>query len=278
MKNKILVLGCSYSAGYYEEIEPKVERVRHSSCWYHYIDIFKEYQIDVISTPGLGIISQIQILNVLYKNNFLNDYRYIIIQETLEPRICFSSDTDLLFHYKKNNFNVETESSKVNLLHYHRQENSTFKNYSMFFSPHHYDEIDIERNIHSCYLYKLSKEQQNFFLKMFIDNSLLFATDDDEHNIYVKTAHNLLDNIISKINARCFLFSMKMRYYFGNVCEHLNIDNVVETLSNNGLLNEIVYMSGGLFKDKKELIQGHQTKKGNIFIGNLLNEELKKLL
>tara|TARA_Y100000034_G_scaffold89105_1_gene107076 strand:+ start:335 stop:1165 length:831 start_codon:yes stop_codon:yes gene_type:complete len=99
---KILIFGCSYSAGSWEPYASKEERERekftatgksnidklieNSKGWYHYVDYFKDKDVTVIAISGDGYFAWYQLLLMLDGANKLN-YDEIWIQETNEPRV-----------------------------------------------------------------------------------------------------------------------------------------------------------------------------------------------
>ena len=90
MTKKILILGCSFTAGSYEPcyIENRAswqapDRIKNYKGWYFYTDYFKNKDVTVIACTGQGYWSYYQILCFLRQENKLN-YNEIWIQETLE--------------------------------------------------------------------------------------------------------------------------------------------------------------------------------------------------
>lgn len=114
-RKKILILGCSYSAGSYHvtynhstHINRGMPDGGNEECkpgsfgWYNYIDKLKGHETLVISFPGCGLMGYAQALFHFEKANskkftkhVLKDFDYIIIQESYEPRVWLG--TDLIF-------------------------------------------------------------------------------------------------------------------------------------------------------------------------------------
>lgn len=93
MTKKILVLGCSFTAGSYEcEVEGlnqpswiAPDKCTNLKGWWYFVDYFKDKDVTIIPTPAQGYWSYYQILLFLNEKNKLH-YNEIWIQETLEPR------------------------------------------------------------------------------------------------------------------------------------------------------------------------------------------------
>ena len=83
---KALVFGCSFTAGAYEWRGH--EHLLQHETWVKWLS--KDTQYDVYAMPGGGLIQQARVVEELYQRNLLSDYRYVLIQTTYEPRLCFS--------------------------------------------------------------------------------------------------------------------------------------------------------------------------------------------
>ena len=124
---KILILGCSFSAGSYkpylnaEEAEEKkytsalngpVDKlIKNSKGWYHFVDYFKDKDVTVIPIHGQGYFTWYQVLLMLDETNRLN-YDEIWIQETYEPRISFLEPKRLELGWNDPSYKQEVEDIK----------------------------------------------------------------------------------------------------------------------------------------------------------------------
>ena len=108
---KALVFGCSFTAGAYEWRGH--EHLLSHETWVKWLS--KDTQYDVYAMPGGGLIQQARVIEELYQRNLLSDYRYVLIQTTYEPRLCFSKS----YEYEKplylsKNINMHITGGKEN--------------------------------------------------------------------------------------------------------------------------------------------------------------------
>ena len=110
---KILIFGCSYSAGSYSY---QNQLIRGSQGWYHFINYFKESYIDVVSVSGGGMWAWYQIALMLQHTNRL-DYDEIWVQETFEPRVGDFKKSDIQFLAKNwsTDFYIDPSKSRATI-------------------------------------------------------------------------------------------------------------------------------------------------------------------
>tara|TARA_B100002019_G_scaffold291696_1_gene312621 strand:+ start:2585 stop:3283 length:699 start_codon:yes stop_codon:yes gene_type:complete len=91
---KLLILGCSFSAGHYTWAQPGIanfepdefgnEKLHQDYCWYDELGI----NYTAYAHPGGGLMAYCQCLSKID----LSGYSHIIIQETFEPRIVIQQE------------------------------------------------------------------------------------------------------------------------------------------------------------------------------------------
>ena len=105
MTYRILVLGCSFSAGYYTVDQHGVENPHSESGWWS--ELNPHYQYDVYSFFGGGYFNYAHLLTQLDTSV----YDAVIIQESWEPRVSVYGNTEWLPAQTHDNVTV-----------YHKQE------------------------------------------------------------------------------------------------------------------------------------------------------------
>ena len=92
--NKVLIIGCSFSEGWYELVGEE-EEVYRDYGWYD--ELPNNNQYTVYSHAGGGYLNYAHLLYQLRNSGELQQYSKCIIQETWEPRIClYHTDKYLL--------------------------------------------------------------------------------------------------------------------------------------------------------------------------------------
>jgi len=84
MKPKVLILGCSFTAGRYSLAPDNTEILHTDFGWYDQLS--KDYDYTVYSFQGGGAINYAHVIRTLHEQNKLKDYEHCIIQQTWEPR------------------------------------------------------------------------------------------------------------------------------------------------------------------------------------------------
>jgi len=108
-RKRILVLGCSFSAGSYiwddsnvlyhyvkqpdgttKKIDSGVgrEQIVWQTPWIKWLD--PQYHYTVYACPGGGIVQHSRVVEELYQEGLLEQYDYVLYQTTFEPRLCFT--------------------------------------------------------------------------------------------------------------------------------------------------------------------------------------------
>lgn len=127
--DKILILGCSFSAGSYAPIDSGKQPLNclynssnvkgsrdillNRRCWYHYVDHLNDKDVTVICCSGLGYWAWYQILLFLEDNNKLK-YNEIWIQEASPVRASVFN-VDLLARKLKQHILVENNVKLIDL-------------------------------------------------------------------------------------------------------------------------------------------------------------------
>jgi len=104
MKN-VLIIGCSHSRGsyYFDELVGK-EQIDRSGIggWWAFITFLKDYKKTVYANGGAGWIWYAEILNQILQKGDLLNYDMCIIQETYEPRLHITKNTQSEIYNFKN--------------------------------------------------------------------------------------------------------------------------------------------------------------------------------
>ena len=128
---KILIFGDSFTVGSYTKSNIYIP---YSDGWYHYVDYFKDKDVNVVATSGGGIWVWYQIIMMLYKTNRL-DYDEIWIQESWEPRIStldkitmhdISKYWDGYFNATHHHMNFRKKIKDINVFCIHSIQNQEF--------------------------------------------------------------------------------------------------------------------------------------------------------
>ena len=254
---KILIFGCSYSAGSWEPYASKEERERekftatgksdidklieNSKGWYHYVDYFKDKDVTVISISGDGYFAWYQLLLMLDDANKLN-YDEIWIQETYEPRVALLNikKLELEWNHPRNmkgidNIKVFNEWGYGNLLTLRASSNPNLKIWNIV------EQNTFEKNI--------------FFNGQFFNNIILKITE-------------LFQELCTKRGISGYVWSMDDLIMNCTRFTRLPLEHIFIELLNKKLVC-------GEHKNVTGLHEGdHQTEEGNKFIGKLINDAL----
>ena len=93
MKPKVLIFGCSFSAGRYSRTKQNTEQVHTDVGWYDQLS--KDYDYTVYSFHGGGAVNYAYTLSTMYNQNVLKNYQHCIIQQTWEPRFTLYQNEGL---------------------------------------------------------------------------------------------------------------------------------------------------------------------------------------
>ena len=105
---KILVIGCSFTAGSYiptyknlddyqyltNVYKRPIDEINDIRGWWYYVDYFKDKNVTVVACPGQGYFGYLQIMLYMIKE-LKWSFDEVWVQETHEPRICFNDHIDL---------------------------------------------------------------------------------------------------------------------------------------------------------------------------------------
>ena len=231
MKN-ILILGCSFSAGSF--INNKL--LTNSEGWYNFVDVFKGHNVTVISTPGNGYSLWFQILFLMDRYKKIKQYDQIIIQETLEPRLCFSDILELEFYIKSdfislleiiNNINrcIILANSRKNIW-----EGYNFKNIGgLILGPWGmYQEF--------------SKEIKNKLLKIYVGNW------DIMHEMIIESCKYKINKICEKNNIKKIAFHFPFIDTFRTTICHQTLK---ENIKLGTVINDQIISTGNLINQEK---------------------------
>jgi len=241
---KILILGCSYSAGSYklrtlpEKINisnlnhkkfkfmaPIIDFVDNYYGWWYFCDFFKDKDVTVVTIPGQGYLGYLQVLIQL-----VEDLKYhfdlIVVQETREPRISFTN-------YITNNIALQNPEFVGNFKYVHIESRHSF-------------------HLSPC-------RKQNY----------------QEYSI-----HQTFNKILSRSagnKLQEFAYDNNIKGYRFNFTDIVDLDNTYFPLINLGLQHTLLKE----LHEKKLLVTDsddcHQTEEGNKYIANILDRSLFKM-
>ncbi len=253
---KILIFGCSFSAGSYELLSSDNELyvknrktdiiIKDSKGWYHFVDYFNDKDVTVIVCPGQGYWSWYQLLLMMDATNQLN-FDEIWIQETYEPRV-----TLLNMKMAKLEWDHPDNKSIIDKIKLHFVDNPDRQT----------TRLSDAHNLNIEHLSMLLHTQQNSavdikyrFQDAHIKSNILNSDYVFFQNITPKIAE-LFQELCIKRNINGYVWSMA--HPIMNCTKFTRLLGYVQIeLSKNNLLCGY---------------QGHQTEEGNKYIGELINK------
>jgi len=281
---KLLILGCSFSAGSYgrnlawvegrKKPDPEFrfllrntdlqkttresskqiyeDIMKESLGWYHFVDIIKEYETTVLSFPGNGYSMWAQILNIMEKMEKLDQYDSIFIQESWEPRTCFC-DPLLLAQYIKIDWNIISENinnitRSIPIINHVENE--------LRHGPRHINGFLMEQD-------SIDKLKMKNSLKKEFNKYLLSPL----HDLIIEASARYIDNICKKYNINGYIFNIWKSYY-----NFTHIKRIKFNIKQDTLYSHLYEKKLLTYPDCWHV---HQTLDGNKEIGRLLNEQIK---
>lgn len=250
-KNKLLILGCSFTQGSYT-VDPKDklrEIIESNYGWYDKLDFFKDKKVDIYASGGCGLTTYASILNKLDRDGILNQYDTVIIQETSEPRLSlFNKNHTWMINKPSEIYNLRF----LNITHY-----STFANFPhVVFCVHPYALDWIFKN------YELEETNDKYKLDL----------------LSSPTLDDLVDH--SKTHIKFLLEKHKIKtYVFGLFGYHLT-DTFFHRLPLSPnlydfIMNYSITCLSSPEPNTKHLSK-HFSKYGNEVLGNMVNSALKE--
>jgi len=251
-KDKVLILGCSFTQGSYapDPTDTKREIIESSFGWYDKLSYFEDRQIDVYGCGGCGLTTYASILNQLDKNRTLKEYSSVIIQETSEPRLS-------LFQ-KNHTWNINIPDNPcaqrtLNITHY-----STFANHPHAVFCAHPFAIDwIFAH------YDLNETSDKYKLDLLLSPTLMDLVDQSKSHIKL---------LLEKNDISCFVFSLFGAHlsdpFFQRLPLSPNLYAMVKSIDTDCL-------SGPDLGIKH--LSKHFSIRGNEVLGELVNNAFKEL-
>ena len=139
MKPKVLILGCSFTAGRYSLAHDNTDIIHTDFGWYDQLS--KDYDYTVYSFHGGGAINYAYVIRTLHEQNKLKDYEHCIIQQTWEPRFMLYHSEEfegpvvidnrtLYTQLREYLFRTELDNPELDFFLEHRglEYNTTFEN------------------------------------------------------------------------------------------------------------------------------------------------------
>lgn len=242
---KILILGCSYTAGSYKLrtvpepnnistlnhkkyliFEPIIDIVDNYHGWWYFCDFFKDKDVTVVTIPGQGYFGYLQVLIQLVED-LKYHYDLVFVQETREPRISFTN-------WITNNIALQNPEFVDNFKYIHIESRHSFQ-----LSPCRAENYQ-EYSIHETFNKMLSRSAGNKLQEFAYDNN-------------IKGYRFNFANFIELDNTYFPLIDLGLRH---TLLKELREKNLLVTNSDNC----------------------HQTEEGNKYIGKLLNEKIHEYI
>jgi len=307
---KILIFGCSYSAGsyLYEKSESEwglnESLLQDSLGWFNFVDHFNDCKVTVISTWGEGCWFWYQYINIIM-NGDLSEYDEIWFQETAEPRTSLVYPEDFEIETRKRLYHIDKVAPNCEI---HQMGGGTGpggigaklrftldvgEGMRKFIVNHQLNQPELEEHglIEIC--------------NLALGENVGKLHPNDIFDLFSRACANEIDNICKKNNIKGYVWSMTEPIM---ECKHLkrikgvewvwrkfdqsmfslHEDVVRQILKNmNHYQDEEIYTDPGVLilpilnqqgKEGKggDRYMSHQNLKGNEFIGKLINEQIKE--
>ena len=306
---KVLVFGCSYSAGSYvydkndSEWKMGEHLIPYSPGWFSFVDHFNDCKVTVISTWGEGYWFWYQYINIIM-NEDLSGYDEIWFQETTEPRSSLVYPEDFEIETRKRLYCID----KVDNFEIHQMGGGTGPGgigAKLRFT------LDVGEGMRKYVLNQqliqpeLEEQGINETCNRALMENVGRLHPNDIFDLFSKACANEIDNICKKNNIKGYVWSMASPIM---ECKHLKRIKDVEWVwrkfdqsmfslreevskqiikNMNYYQNEDIYTDPGVIvlpflnvqgndKGLVDKYMSHQNLKGNKFIGKLINEQFKE--
>lgn len=249
-KNKVLILGCSFTQGSYKlnDVDHSRETIETNYGWYDHLDIFSDREIDVYSFGGGGYAAWAEILKDLETNNTIKNYDTVIIQETTEPRLGFRKQS---FEWLVN-FRGTPVDRHLKINHYQ----------SYYQCPHSCFTIhpDTLKEMLTKY-YNISSVPVEWILDIGESKS---------PNKLVDICKSYIENLLKKNNIKVYVFSLFGHQFNSEYFHRLDLEPMLyDKLKTSDIEN---------LSTTKVPYPAHLSLKGNIALGKIVNNALKENL
>ena len=306
---KVLIFGCSYSAGSYEYVESDSEwklnecLIKNRPGWYNFVDHLKNTDATVISTWGEGYWYWYQYINIILNEDF-SGYDEIWFQETTEPRcsIVYPEDFEIEVHKRLHDID------KIDNFEIHQMGGGSGPGgvgAKVRFT------LDVGEGSRKLLLNKqliqpeLEKRGISEICNQALGENVGKLHPNGIFDLFSRAAANEIDNICKRNNIKGYVWSMAEPIM---ECKHLkrikdvewvwrkfdqSMFSLREDVTKQILKNMNNYQDDEIYTEPSILIlpllnaQGkegkggdkymsHQNLEGNKFIGKLINEQIKK--
>jgi len=259
MVSRVLIFGCSFSAGSYEYV-PNAKSVSQSEVvlpespgWYNYVDHLGDKELTVIATHGEGYWFWYQYINIILHND-LSNFDEIWFQESWEPRcsLVYPQQMELKYKYMVRTF-LEDTHSRV-------KKRIISTDQTMRFS------------IDSWKVYPITSPQlweENETANHTLSKRIKGLWPNDIFDLFTRSCANEIDSICKENKIKGYVWSINKPIM---KCIHLNrlwgVDNVYSKfdLNKHVAVREVKVPAGHQYKS-------HSNVEGNKFIGKLINVE-----
>ncbi len=251
---KVLILGCSFSAGSYKFGDPEIYSDK-SKGWYHFVDYFNDKDVTVIACGGQGYWSWYQLLLMMDATNRLN-YDEIWIQETAgyRPALINLKAIEQNWKFDKvSNIKLYCMWSDVNLL---------------FLDIMAKDEN--VQNLYFDWIYGSVQNKEKLLYKLYHLNNKKVREKElnkyiSHYGFYENVTRNIcrdIQHLCTKRNISGYVWSMYEPVMECNEFKRLSLVKIYSKLADNNLLTG------------SPIRTGHQIEEGNKYIGELINNEM----
>ena len=241
--DKVLIFGCSYSSGswYYDPTQANGTNENYypgSEGWYDYVRYFYDKDVTVVSQGGSSYWAWFQLLLMLKETDRLKEYNEIWIQESEEPRFFFINSKEWQLNW--NIWQEETITGKRRIVNMSKNALDT----------------NIDDSFDTSELYIQHNNARMFY------NNLVSA--DGFYDIMTSYIYKHFQEICKQFNIKGYVWSWNEKYM---KCTHFK--RVLDDVEN---VKQLLIKQGNCFTVNKK--EGHQTREGNKFVGELINNEM----
>ena len=306
---KVLIFGCSFSAGSYKYVKSESEwklnesLIQDSPGWYNFVDHFNDCKVTVLSTWGEGYWYWYQYINIILNEDF-SGYDEVWFQETAEPRSSLVYPEDFEIEVNKKLHDID----KIDNFEIHQMGGGVGPagvGAKVRFT------LDVGDGSRRLVLNKqlvqpeLEEQGISVICNQALQQNIENLHPNDIFDLFSRAAANEIDNICKRNNIKGYVWSMAKPIM---ECKHLkrikgvewvwrkfdqSMFTLREDVAKQILENMNNYQDEEIYTDPSMLIlpllnaQGndegvvdkymsHQNLEGNKFIGKLINEQFKE--
>lgn len=261
MSKKVLILGCSFSAGSYKYNPQRKMSLNYSSIgWYDYLLSLRDYEIDVYGMSGFGYLAYSEIIRKLNVSGQLKQYNIVIVQETFENRL----------HFLKNNFlsSIIEPSWMKNIKNDEHKNERILKIKSYTSSPQKHAVVTFSN---TEMFKRFLKEQYDVNVTIPEDAKNIWDKSDTPPHIVI-AAKIFIERTLKNANIPMYVFSMWQN--IANMYEHDHI--WTKSLCNDHLYEKLIINNDAHYVLEEEW--PHQTLEGNKVLGKHIDANLTRFI